>query len=64
MFNPCAMTCDYLIRYYSLCDIGILALFVMAIKFHLCDIDKLCHCNDIYSSDCVLAMSSVFVATD
>ena len=65
MFNPCAVTCDYLIKCYSLCDIGILApIFVMVIKFHLCDIDELCLCNDIFSSDCVLAMSSVFVATD
>ena len=35
------MTCDYLARYYSLCDIGILALvFVMAYEFHLCDGDE------------------------
>ena len=34
MFYPCAVTCDYLARYYSLCDIGILApVFVMVISF-------------------------------
>ena len=37
---------DYLARYYSLCDIGILALvFVMVIEFCLCDGDELRLCN-------------------
>ena len=37
MFYPCAVTCDYLARYYSLCDIGILVIvFVTAYEFHLC----------------------------
>ena len=56
------MCCDmwlpgnYLARYYSLCDIDILApVFVMVIKFRLCD--------GIFSSDCVSAMSSIFVMT-
>ena len=45
---------DYLARYYSLCNIGILALiFFMVIEFRLCD--------GIFSSDCMSAMSSVFV---
>ena len=45
MFFPWAVTCDYLARYYSLCDIGILApVFVMVI-----------------SSGFVSAMSSGFV---
>ena len=28
IFYPCTVTCDYLNRYYSLCDIGILAPFL------------------------------------
>ena len=45
---------EYLARYYSLCNIGILALvFVMVIKFHLCD--------SIFNSGYVSVMSSVFV---
>ena len=30
-FYPWAMTCDYLARYYSLCDLGILALFFVMV---------------------------------
>ena len=37
---------DYLTRYYSLCDIGILApVFVMVIEFHLRDCDKFRLCG-------------------
>ena len=44
---------DYLIRYYSLCDIGILApVFVMVIEFHLCDIDEFCLCDNNYFHLC------------
>ena len=35
------MTCDYLARYYSLCDIGILTpIFVTIIEFCLYDDDE------------------------
>ena len=51
------MCCDmwwpgnYLARYYSLCDIDILApVFVMVIKFRLCDGDEFCLCDGIFSS--------------
>ena len=65
MFYPCAVTCDYLARYYSLCGIGILApVFVMVIEFRLCDGDEFCLCDGILSSDCISAMSSVFVMVD
>ena len=41
IFYPCAMTCDYLARYYSLCDIGILTpIFVTIIEFCLYDDDE------------------------
>ena len=37
MFYHCTVMCDYLAKYYSLCDIGILAsVFVMVIEFQLC----------------------------
>ena len=40
-----------LARYYSLCDIGILApTFVMVIEFHLCDDDEFHLCDDILVS--------------
>ena len=46
MFYPYAVICDYLARYYSLCDIGILApTFVMVIKFCLCDGDEFHLCD-------------------
>ena len=48
---------DYLARYYSLCDIGILApVFVMVIEFCLCDA--------IFNSGCMSMMSSIFVTAD
>ena len=48
---------DYLARYYSLCDIGILApIFVMVIEFCLCDA--------IFSAGCMSTMSSIFVTAD
>ena len=48
---------DYQARYYSLCDIGILALiFVMIIEFRFC--------NGIFSFGCVSEKSSVFVMAD
>ena len=46
MFYPYAVICDYLARYYSLCDIGILApAFVMVIEFCLCDGDEFHLCD-------------------
>ena len=39
---------DYLARYYSLCDIGILApIFVMVIEFRLCDGNEFHLCDGI-----------------
>ena len=39
---------DYLARYYSLCDIGILApIFVMVIEFRLCDGNEFRLCDGI-----------------
>lgn len=71
---------DYLARYYSLCDIGILApIFVMAIEFCLCDGNEFHLCDGIlvpcdgdefrlydgiFSFGYVLMMSSVFVTVD
>ena len=48
------MTCDYLARYYSLCDLGILApVFMMVISFGFVL---------VMSSGFVLAMSFGFVS--
>jgi len=47
MFYLCAVTCDYLARYYSLCDVDILApVFVMVIEFCICDGDKFYPCDN------------------
>ena len=51
MFHSCCdmwLPGDYLARYYSLCDIGILApIFVMVIEIHLCDNNEFRLCDNI-----------------
>ena len=62
IFYPCAVKCDYLNRYYSLCDIGILALSLWwLLAPALCRrwVPALCR---QFRSGFVSAMSSGFVS--
>ena len=74
MFYPCDVMCDYfLARYYSLCDIGILApVFVTVYEFRPCDGDEFRLCDSRLvsslwrhmSSVFMMALSSIFVTVD